>query len=193
MTQGESQSQSQVHLGTVLDYDDKKSLAEALQNFSLCAELDWKCAGLDVGTSEPETLEAELVRLQVLKTYRILDTERKGSFERLTSLASRIFNVPICLVSLVDLGRQWFASNRGLGDVRETPRKLAFCAHAILSKQDIFIVNDTFQDERFRENGLVTGDPFIRFYAGAPLTTPEGYKLGMSFSFLRWIVFCLIS
>ena len=68
--------------------------------------------------------------------------------------------------------------NRGLGDVRETSREVSFCAHAIVSKEDVFIVPDTYEDPRFKENGLVTGPPFIRFYAGVSLVTPNGYKLG---------------
>jgi hypothetical protein len=167
----------QHHLGTVLDYENEVALRSALKNCTSC-EIDWKVPKLDIATSEEESLEAEVLRLQVLRSYRILDTGRKGSFERLTALAARIFDVPICLVSLVDLSRQWFASNRGLGDVRETPRNLAFCAHAILSKLDVFIVPDTLEDPRFADSDLVTGDPKIRFYAGSPLVTPEGYKIG---------------
>lgn len=112
-------------------------------------------------------MKEELTRLQVLKSYLILDSEREEAFERITALASRIFDVPIALVSLVDLGRQWFMSNRGLGDARETPRKYAFCAHAILNKSKILVVTDARLDFRFRENPLVTGPPHIRFYAGA--------------------------
>ncbi len=81
-------------------------------------------------------------------------------------------------MSLVDLGRQWFKSNHGLGEVRETPRSQAFCAYTIHSPADVFIVEDATEDERFCNNPLVTGWPHIRMYAGAPLLTPEGYKLG---------------
>ncbi|EEC49924.1 predicted protein, partial [Phaeodactylum tricornutum CCAP 1055/1] len=123
-------------------------------------------------------MKEELHRLQVLKSYLILDAEREESFERITALACRIFNVPIALVSLVDLGRQWFMSNRGLGSVRETPRKYAFCAHAILNKHNLLVVPDASKDFRFETNPLVTGPPNIRFYAGSPLVSPEGYKLG---------------
>jgi len=167
----------QHNLATVMDYEGAAAIRDALENCSNC-NVDWKLANLDTKTSSDESLEAELERLQALRSYRILDTGRRESFERLTALAARIFDVPICLVSLVDLGRQWFASNRGLGDVFETPRKVAFCAHAILSEHDLFIVPDTLEDPRFKSNGLVTGDPNIRFYAGAPLITPGGYKLG---------------
>ena len=135
----------------------------------------------------PDSLEAgslaqvtdeELMRLQVLQSYLILDSEREQRFERITALVGRIFQVPIALISLVDLGRQWFMSNRGLGEVRETPRNVAFCSHAILSTQDLLVVPDATLDARFQNNPLVTGEPFIRFYAGAPLISPEGFKLG---------------
>mmetsp|Transcript_29583 Transcript_29583/g.54170 ORF Transcript_29583/g.54170 Transcript_29583/m.54170 type:complete len:1093 (-) Transcript_29583:158-3436(-) len=139
---------------------------------------DWQTPKLDLATSHPHTMEDEVKRLMELKEYAMLDTEHDEKFERITALASRIFEAPICLVSLVDIGRQWFKSNRGLGEVRETTREYSFCAHAILSKQDVFIVPDTFQDPRFITNGLVTGPPYIRFYAGAPVITPGGYKLG---------------
>jgi len=140
--------------------------------------LDWVLTNYDQKNSEPQSLEEELNRLQALRSYLLLDSEREEQFERLTALASRVMNVPIALVSLVDLGRQWFMSNRGLGDFRETPRSSAFCSHAILSKDEVLIIKDAKQDPRFVKNPLVTGPPFIRFYAGAPLETPEGYKLG---------------
>lgn len=139
---------------------------------------DWALTNYDVENTEAQSISQELTRLQVLKSYLLLDAEREEAFERLTNMGSRIFNVPICLISLVDLGRQWFLSNRGLGPVRETPRNLAFCAHALLNNRSIFTVPDALKDPRFAQTKLVTGAPKIRFYAGAPLISPEGYKLG---------------
>jgi signal transduction histidine kinase len=92
-------------------------------------------------------------------------------------MASRMFDVPIALVSLVDLGRIWCISNRGLGEVRQIPRKDSFCAHAVLSKSKSFIVPDASKDSRFSTNPLVT-EGGIRFYGGAPLETPENYRIG---------------
>lgn len=94
----------------------------------------------------------------------------------MTRLAKRMFNVPIALVSLVDVNRQWFKSCVGLS-VSETSREISFCGHAILGN-DIFIINDTKKDERFSDNPLVLNDPFIRFYAGCPLRHEDGSKLG---------------
>jgi GAF domain-containing protein len=133
---------------------------------SLSQRMDWVLPSFDIDTTEVQSMKEELHRLMVLKSYLILDAEHEEAFERITGIAARIFNVPIALVSLVDLGRQWFMSNRGLGDVRETPRKFAFCAHAILSKHNILIVPDATRDYRFMNNPLVTGPPDIRFYAG---------------------------
>lgn len=141
-------------------------------------DADWITENMFMETSLRQSVAEETDRLMVLKSYLILDSGREPAFERLTGLAQRFFDVPIALVSLVDIGRQWFMSNRGLGDVRETPRKVAFCAHAIQSTEDLLVVPDTREDLRFSGNGLVTGAPYIRFYAGAPLVCPEGYKLG---------------
>ena len=140
--------------------------------------LDWVLNDYDPATTEAQSMKEELKRLQVLKSYLLLDSEREEAFERITAVATRVYNVPIALVSLLDLGRQWFMSNHGLGDVRETPRKLAFCAHAILSRSNKLIVPDATKDYRFKDNPLVVGPPDIRFYAGMPLMSPEGYKLG---------------
>jgi hypothetical protein len=141
--------------------------------------LDWVLPNLDHTTSEVQSMKEELHRLLVLKSYLILDNDREESFERITALGARIFEAPICLVSLVDLGRQWFLSNRGLGTVRETPRRLAFCAHAIQMRdcKRTFVVPNATEDPVFSSNPLVCGAPHIRFYAGAPLVAPEGYKV----------------
>jgi diguanylate cyclase (GGDEF)-like protein len=118
----------------------------------------------------------ESTRLNTLQALSILDTPAEERFDRLTRLAKRIFGVPIALVSLVDENRQWFKSCVGL-PVNETSHDVSFCAHAILH-DDILMVPDTLMDERFQDNPLVTGDPGIRFYAGCPLTVPNGSKLG---------------
>lgn len=118
----------------------------------------------------------ELSRLAALLRYEILDTPDESAFDDFTYLASSICDTPIALVSLVDDHRQWFKSRLGL-DVSETPREISFCTYTI-EGQDIFEVTDAQQDPRFRNNPLVTDDPHIRFYAGAPLTSPDGYNLG---------------
>jgi diguanylate cyclase (GGDEF)-like protein/PAS domain S-box-containing protein len=116
-------------------------------------------------------------RLQALDSYNILDTESEEDFDELAKLAAYICDVPIALVSLVAKDRQWFKAHVGL-NICETPRELSFCAHAIRSPKDIMEVPDATQDARFANNPLVTDDPKIRFYAGSPLVTPEGFALG---------------
>jgi PAS domain S-box-containing protein len=125
-------------------------------------------------TAPPPTNEA--ARLNALYQCNILDTPPENDFDSITRLAAYICETPIALISLVDDNRQWFKSKVGL-EVSETPRNIAFCAHSILHS-DLFIIHDTLEDERFADNPLVTGHPYIRSYVGVPLITSEGYILG---------------
>ncbi len=118
----------------------------------------------------------EKKRLEVLWQYELLDTIPEGAFDDLTALAAHICEAPIALITLVDENRQWFKSRFGIS-VAETTRDISFCAHAIL-QNDLFIVPDALKDARFAHNPLVTSEPNIRFYAGAPLITPDGHALG---------------
>lgn len=120
--------------------------------------------------------ENEQERLEAIESYHILDTENEQDFDDIIELASQVCDTPIALITLIDQNRQWFKSKTGL-DIKETHRNLSFCAHAI-HMNDVMIVSDTSQDERFFDNPLVTSEPYIRFYAGMPLITGKGYKLG---------------
>jgi anti-sigma regulatory factor (Ser/Thr protein kinase) len=118
----------------------------------------------------------EAGRLAALRQYHILDTEPERSFDDLTVLASHICGTPMALITLVDEDRQWFKSRVGVSFV-ETSRAISFCTHAI-QRPGIMIVPNALHDERLRDNPTVTGDLHIRFYAGAPLVTRDGYALG---------------
>lgn len=119
----------------------------------------------------------EARRLQALREFRLLDTLPEVVYDDLAFIASQICQTPIALVSLIDGERQWFKARVGL-DAEQTPRDLAFCAHAILEPDDVFQVPDASRDERFNTNPLVTADPNIRFYAGVPLVTADGHAVG---------------
>lgn len=118
----------------------------------------------------------EAARLLALQRYNILDTPAEPKFDRIVRMASRMLEMPISLVSLIDEARQWFKARVGM-ERTETPRSMSLCAHAIQA-DDVMIVEDATLDPRFVANPLVTGDLKIRFYAGAPLTTNDGYRLG---------------
>ena len=115
-------------------------------------------------------------RLRALYQLAILDTEADPAFDRLTRLAAAIFGMPMSFVSFLDDNRQWIKSSHGL-DLKETPRDLAFCAHTIL-RDEVTVVADAAEDDRFREHPAVLDSPNIRFYAGAPIQTAGGQKVG---------------
>ncbi|EEF59484.1 GAF domain-containing protein [Pedosphaera parvula] len=118
----------------------------------------------------------EKQRLEVLWQYEVLDTIPEVVFDELTELAAHICEAPVALITLVDENRQWFKSKVGI-DLNQTSRDISFCAHAILH-EDVLVVADASKDKRFAKNPLVVSEPRIRFYAGAPLITPDGQALG---------------
>ncbi len=118
----------------------------------------------------------EAKRLKVLWQYEVLDTVPEEIFDDLTELAAHICAAPIALISLVDEDRQWFKAKVGI-EAKETSRDISFCAHAIMG-EGLFIVPDATKDDRFKNSPLVTAEPNVRFYAGAPLVAPDGHVLG---------------
>eukprot|EP00526_Cylindrotheca_closterium_P000104 CAMPEP_0113609674 /NCGR_PEP_ID=MMETSP0017_2-20120614/4621_1 /TAXON_ID=2856 /ORGANISM="Cylindrotheca closterium" /LENGTH=871 /DNA_ID=CAMNT_0000518515 /DNA_START=30 /DNA_END=2642 /DNA_ORIENTATION=+ /assembly_acc=CAM_ASM_000147 len=140
--------------------------------------LDWIVDGYDKDSSVAPDLEAELRRLAVLKSYRLVGSSKNPSLERLISMASRIMRCPMAKVNVIDLGKVHFLASRGLGDTMDAPRKTSISSHAIISKLDLLIVPDLLKDERFKGHPHVQGPLGMRFFAAAPLQCPEGYRLG---------------
>jgi GAF domain-containing protein len=126
-------------------------------------------------TTATETSSREENRLQLLRSYGILDTEPEEEFDEITRAASMVCGTPIATITLIDESRQWFKSRVGL-DSTESPREFSFCAHA-MEHPEPFIVPNAEKDPRFSQNPLVTGDPNIRFYCGMPLRS-DGQGLG---------------
>jgi GAF domain-containing protein len=124
----------------------------------------------------PTDLGHERQRLLAIEEYNILDTAAEEEFDELTALASYLCDAPVSLIALTTMHRNWFKSKVGT-EVPELPRSISFCQYTILG-EDVFEVPDTLQDDRFRQNPLVTDEPNIRFYAGAPLVNAQGYKVG---------------
>jgi GAF domain-containing protein len=118
----------------------------------------------------------EPARLEALRQYEVLDSAPEEVFDDITRLAAYICETPIAVISLVDKDRQWFKARIGLGPT-ETSRDCAFCAYAILEETPM-VIPDALSDNRFADNPLVTSEPYIRLYAGVPLTTPEGFRIG---------------
>ncbi|WP_405605350.1 ATP-binding protein [Polaribacter sp. Asnod1-A03] len=125
----------------------------------------------------PQIPENEDKRLEVLKSYSILDSLPEEEYDAITKIASSICNTSIALVSIVDEDRQWFKSTYGI-DATETPREVSFCAHSILNPNELFVINDARKDKRFSDNPLTVNAPNVIFYAGAPLNSSEGFPLG---------------
>lgn len=160
-------------------FDPLDSLAREGARHGMCApfrQVEQLDSNSSMATKIIPIPENEADRLDALRIYCVLDSEPEESFDRVTRMACRLLDVPICLVSLVDSGRQWFKSRQGI-DATETPRDISFCTYAIMH-QELMVVPNALEDPRFRDNPLVLQDPKIRFYAGAPLTTQSGHNLG---------------
>jgi hypothetical protein len=166
---------------SVNDFASADDLRQALSYVTLSepkaghGKADWLLPVSDPDANTQE-IESEVERLWTLKSYLALDSEKEEAFDVLCDEARTIYGVPISAISLVDLGRQFAFASSGSSPT-ETPRNVAFCAHTILNKKNVMVVEDTLKDSRFRENKLVTNPPYLRFYAAAPLVSPEGYHV----------------
>lgn len=130
----------------------------------------------DLGYQPPAVPLDEETRLHSLRELKLLDTEPEERFDRVVKLAAAVFQVPIAYIALVDRDRQWFKAQTGMC-ATQTSRDVSFCGHAILQDAPL-VIPDAKKDPRFAGNPMVTGDPFVRFYAGLPVEAPQGGKVG---------------
>lgn len=186
---GVSVVMSEIYHRTVYDYPTRDAVREALKQSLEPASKngrpqirDWLVDDIDPKTQYAQNIEQEVERLMDLKSYSILETVRADArgtpFDQLVEMAGRLFdNRFICTITLVDLGRQYFLSYTPVIS-RVIPRATGFCRHALLHKEDIMVVKDCYEDVRFRENPFVTDNLRMRFYAGCPIVSKRGYRLG---------------
>lgn len=144
-------------------------------------DMDWKVNNVDLNKSYEQTVDREMERLRVLKSYLELDyealTARDCAFDRLSGLAKSCFNAPLCFVFLLDIGRSWALCQEGK-QFNLVPRKDTFCSHVIVSQEECFVVPDASKDERFKDSAFVKAENGVRFYAACPLQAPEGVNIG---------------
>lgn len=172
---------------SVLDYEKTDQIVHALREgisenkllYNENSPPDWVLPVSDASSFEKQSLAAEAHRLRVLREYQVLETENEEDYDMITEEAGQFYDVPWACVGFVDMGRLWFKSmyKDDIG-VKETPRKYSFCTYTLQSKDGLFVIRDTHKDPRFQKNPYVTGHPGWRFYAGVPLVSPEGAKLG---------------
>ena len=160
------------------EQDILKDLLLEQMNLPVGGTEDWALARINLEDTAVKTLHDEYKRLTVLKSFNIAGVKGVDSIDRLVSTGAAIFNMPLCVVSLVDLRRLWFLSSYGFGELREIPRKETLCSHAVCTMNDILVVPDCTKDKRFDDLFTVAGAPYLRFYAGACLKSPEGYNIG---------------